>query len=503
MPRGWESFAVGSGGTDALLADTISADVAATVAALRGSANQWATLRPAQRVQWLHRYRDWLLDHERELAVSLQGETGKPWAEANLEIPYVVDAINYYGRLAPAQLRTKRVARHGMLALGKSQLLNWQPYGVVGIITPWNFPLGLSLLDAVPALLAGATVVIKPSEVTPSTVAAAVRGWAQIGAPPVLSVCTGGAAVGAALVDNVDYVQFTGSSDTGRAVARRAAERLIPCGLELGGKDALIVLADADLERAANAAVWGAMANAGQMCTSVERVYVHDDVVERFVAAVADKVKALRTGIDQQSYQVDVGPMITPAQLRIVGAQVDDALAKGAHAVAGGPDAVQTGTRSAVYPPTVLVGVDHSMTCMRDETFGPVLPVMRFGSDSEAVELANDCRYGLSATIFSADIARAQRMARRLDAGAVNINDVFANLFTLALPQAGRGESGIGARNGRHAIYKFCRPQAVVTNRTPLHTELTWYPYGPLRGTIVHRIGRLIGGRDLVRRLWR
>lgn len=508
---------MGSHDTDALLvvgepepgraaepADDMTAeDVIDTVTALRAAAPQWAALPPAQRVRWLCRYRDWLLDHEPELAVSLQGETGKPWAEAHLETPYIVDAINYYGRLAPGQLRTARVARHGLLALGKSQLLNWQPYPVVGIITPWNFPLGLSLLDAVPALLAGATVAIKPSEVTPATVARAVRGWSEIGAPPVLSVCNGGAAVGAALVDNVDYVQFTGSSATGRAVARRAADRLIPCGLELGGKDAMIVLADADLERAANAAVWGAMANAGQMCTSVERVYVHADVIDRFVTLVTGKVGALRTGSDQQSYQVDVGPLITRDQYRIVSAQVEDALSKGAHAVTGGPGAAALDARSGVYPPTVLVGVDHSMSCMRDETFGPVLPVMRFSVDSEAIDLANDSRYGLSATIFSADIARAQRLASRLNTGAVNINDVFANLFTLALPQGGRGESGIGTRNGRHAIYKFCRPQAIVATRTPLRTELTWYPYGPLRGAIVHRIGRLIGGRDLARRLWR
>lgn len=492
-----------AGRTAEVAADMTAAAVIDTVTTLRAAAPQWAALPPAQRVQWLCRYRDWLLDHETELAVSLQEETGKPWAEANLEIPYIVDAINYYGRLAPGQLRTERVARHGLLALGKSQLLNWQPYPVVGIITPWNFPLGLSLLDAVPALLAGATVAIKPSEVTPSTVARAVRGWSEIGAPPVLSVCRGDAAVGAALVDSVDYVQFTGSSATGRAVARRAADRLIPCGLELGGKDAMIVLADADLERAANAAVWGAMANAGQMCTSVERVYVHAEVLDRFVALVTDKVQALRTGSDQQSYQVDVGPLITHEQYRVVCAQVDDALSKGARAVTGGPGIAALDARSCVYPPTVLVGVDHSMSCMQDETFGPVLPVMRFSVDSEAIDLANDSRYGLSATIFSADIARAQRMASRLNAGAVNINDVFANLFTLALPQGGRGDSGIGTRNGRHAIYKFCRPQAVVATRTPLRTELTWYPYGPLRGAIVHRIGRLIGGRDLARRLWR
>lgn len=297
------------------VADMTGDDVVAAVDNLHASQGDWADMAVTQRVRWLHRYRDWLLDHEDALAKLLQDETGKPWAEANLEIPYIVEAINYYGRLAPGQLRSKAVRRHGPLALGKSQMLRWHPYPVVGIITPWNFPLGLSLLDAVPALVAGAAVAIKPSEYTPPlTVCAAVRGWAAIGAPPVLSVCTGGAVAGGALVDSVDYIQFTGSSATGRVVAHRAAERLIPCGLELGGKDALIVRADANLDRAANAAVWGAVANAGQMCTSIERVYVHADIHDRFVSLVAAKVGELRVGCDDRRYRFDVGPLTTAAQ---------------------------------------------------------------------------------------------------------------------------------------------------------------------------------------------
>nr|WP_244431623.1 aldehyde dehydrogenase family protein [Segniliparus rugosus] len=483
--------------------DMSAAEVDEVVRGLRSAASRWAALTASQRARWLRKYRDWLLDHETELARLLQSETGKPWAEANLEIPYAVQAINYYSALAPGQLRDQRLRRHSLLAITKTQLLVWRPYPVVGVITPWNFPLGLSLLDAVPALLAGASVVVKPSEHTPLTVRAAVRGWTEIGAPPVFAAVTGAGATGAAVVEQVDYVQFTGSDRIGRAIAQRAAARLIPCGLELGGKDALLVLEDANIERAANAAVWGAMANAGQMCVSVERVYAHTDVYDQFVALVSEKARALRVGQDDQSYRADVGPLATSEQRQIVAAQVEEALSRGAVATVGGPTARDRDADGRYYPPTVLVDVDHSMDCMREETFGPLLPVMRIDTEDEAVALVNDSRYGLSATVFTADRRRAERVARRLDVGAVNINDVFANLFTLALQQAGCRESGLGVRNGAGALRKYCRPQAIVTARIQPRSEPTWYPYSALRGAIVHRIGRLIGGRGLARRLWR
>lgn len=257
-----------------------AAAVAAVIGELRVAQPGWADLSARARAAHLLRYRDWLLDNEFRLAQMLQRETGKPWAEANLEIPYIVDAINYYTRTAPRLLADREPERHGMIAATKRQLLVQRPYPVVGVITPWNFPLGLSLLDAVPALLAGAAVVVKPSEFTPLTVSAAIEGWKAVGAPRVLECVIGAGETGAAVVDNVDYVQFTGSARTGKAIAHAAAERLIPCGLELGGKDAMIVLDDADLARAANAAVWGGMANSGQMCVSVERVYVEAGVYD-------------------------------------------------------------------------------------------------------------------------------------------------------------------------------------------------------------------------------
>lgn len=471
--------------------------VAAVIADLRVEQAGWSGLSPRARAAHLLRYRDWLLDNEFRLAKMLQRETGKPWAEANLEIPYIVDAINYYARTAPGLLADRTPPRHGMIAATKRQLLVQRPYPVVGVITPWNFPLGLSLLDAVPALLAGAAVVVKPSEFTPLTVAAAVDGWKAVGAPRVLECVTGAAETGAAVVDNVDYMQFTGSTRTGKAIAHAAAERLIPCGLELGGKDAMIVLDDADVARAANAAVWGGMANSGQMCTSVERVYVQAGVYDEFVGLVVEKLKALRVGEDDQQFRYDVGPLATEAQLAIVQQHVDDAVARGATVLTGGARVESTG----FFEPTVLVEVDHSMLCMQRETFGPTLPIMKVRDDDEAVRLANHSDYGLSATVFCGNRTRAERVARRLDVGAVNINDVFGNLFTLSLPQGGWKQSGLGRRNGADAVLKYARPQAIVSARVQPDSEFIWYPYTAIRGAIVHRVGRLLGARDLLRRL--
>lgn len=467
---------------------------------VRRHQREWEALPLARRAAWLKSYRDWLLDNEARLAMLLQSETGKPWAEATLDLSYVVQVINYYTAHARGFLKEGRPKSHGLITAGKRQTLRHRPYPVVGVITPWNFPLALPLIDSVPALLAGAAVVVKPSEFTPLAVSEAIRGWREIGAPAVFEVVTGQGSTGSALVDQVDYVQFTGSSRTGRAIAKQAAERLIPVGLELGGKDPMIVLDDADLERAANAAVWGGIANAGQMCTSVERVYVEAPVYDDFVARVTEQVRLLRVGQDGQDYRFDVTPLATAAQLAIVERHVDDALAKGAKALVGGSS---TGI-GTFFEPTVLVDVDHSMLCMSEETFGPTLPIMKVADADEAVALANDSAYGLSATVFSGDRARADSVARRLEVGGVNVNDVFSNLFTLPLPQAGWKQSGMGARlGGAHGILKYCRSQAIVTTRLQLKRELVWYPYTPRRGNFARRVSRFLGAQDLRRRLGR
>jgi acyl-CoA reductase-like NAD-dependent aldehyde dehydrogenase len=274
---------------------------------------------------------------------------------------------------------------------------------------------------------------------------------------------------------------------------------LIPYSLELGGKDAMIVLADADLERAANAAVWGGMFNSGQACTSVERVFVVESVYDEFVSRVTERVRGLRRRSPGKAFDADVGSLSSEAQLAIVERHVSEALAGGARAVVGGkrPD-----VSGAFFEPTVLVDVDPSMRCMREETFGPTLPVVRVQDIEEAIRLANDSSYGLSASVWTRDRARGEQIARRLQVGAVNLNDMFVNVFSIPLPQGGWKESGIGARlGGANGLRKYCRPQSVTGTRLAPRTELLWYPYTALKGKLLLRLTRLLLARDWRRRL--
>jgi acyl-CoA reductase-like NAD-dependent aldehyde dehydrogenase len=475
--------------------------VATVVAELRAHQPSWEALGSTARAAWLRKLRNWLLDNESRLVDVLCAETGKPRAEATFEIMVTCDAINYYADRARKFLAEEKIRPHGLLTASKKLTKVYRPYPVVGVITPWNFPLLIPGVDAVPALLAGAAVLIKPSEVTPLSARELARGWEQIGAPPVLACVTGLGPTGAAVVDSVDMVQFTGSTRTGRAIAARAGERLIPCGVELGGKDPAIVLADADLSRAANGIAWGALLNSGQACISVERVYVEAPVYDRFVALLTERVRSIRQGTDDGSYSADVGTLATEQQVEIVGNHVDDAVANGATIAAGGK---ATGS-GGFFEPTILLDVDHSMTCMREETFGPTIPVMKVADQEEAIRLANDSQYGLSATVWTKDIGRGKDIARRLEVGGVNINDAYSNLFCFPLPHGGWKSSGIGSRlGGPQGIRKYCRQQAITTPRVPtMKNEILWYPYTRVRGRTVAALLRLLVARDARRRFGR
>ena len=476
-------------------------EVRAAVGRLRGNQPAWEALGPAGRGEWVGRLRDWLFDNDERLAELLQRETGKPWQEATLEVPGAIDLLEYYRKRAKGFLADSHPRPHSLLTASKRLTITYRPYPVVGVICPWNNPVLLALADAVPALLAGATVAIKPSELTPLATREIVRGWREdLSAPDVLECLTGAGATGAALVDEADFIQFTGSTRTGRKIAQRAAERLIPYSLELGGKDAMIVLADADLERAANAAVWGAMFNSGQACTSVERVYVEAPVYDEFVALVAGRVRGLRQRPGGR-FDADIGALSSQAQLAIVERHVSEALANGACALVGGKRADAPGP---CFEPTLLVDVEPSMSCMREETFGPTLPVMKVKDVQEAIRHANDSSYGLSASVWTRDRARGEQIARRLEVGAVNVNDMFANIFALPIPQGGWKESGVGARlGGAHGIRKYCHPQSVTTTRLAPRSELLWYPYTALKGTLFLRVTRFLFARDWGRRLGR
>jgi betaine-aldehyde dehydrogenase len=450
------------------------------------------------RYHWLGKLRDWLLDNSDRVLDTMQLETGKVRADADNEIVYLADLINFYGTRAAGFIGEEKVRPHSPLMAAKQLRIQYRPHQVVGIISPWNFPLILSLGDAVPALQAGAAVVLKPSEFTPLGLAEVVKAWKEeIGGPDVLDCVQGTGETGGALVDAVDFVQFTGSDRTGRVVMARAAQTLTPVSLELGGKDPMIVLADADLDRAANAAAWGGMMNSGQICMSVERIYVEEPAYDEFVTKLTAVVGKLRQGADGRGYGKDVGAMTSPNQIGIVEDHVSEAVGRGARALTGGRRVDGPGD---YFEPTVLVDVDHSMKVMRDETFGPVVGVMKVADSEEALRMANDSRYGLSGSVFG-EKARAEAVARRVECGAVNVNDVLANYLATDVPMGGWKESGIGYRHGEPGIKKFCRTESVVITRFGSKREPTWYPYRGGQRRLLGRITRLVGARDWRRRL--
>lgn len=470
-------------------------DVAAKVRELRLYQREWEAIGAKARGDWLLKFQDWMLDNSARIADVLQSETSKPRFDAELETPMIADVVGYYAKRAPRFLADSRPNPHSPLGMVKKLAIAHRPYPVVGVITPWNFPFAMPGMDIPPALAAGCAVLLKPSEVTPLSGVLFVDGWKEIGAPPVLEVATGLGATGAAVVDNVDYVQFTGSTRTGKAIAKAAAERLIPYSLELGGKDPAIVLADADIDRAANGIAWGGLFNSGQVCISVERVYVEAAVHDEFVEKLAANVGKLRQGQDDRGYKFDVGALATADQVQIVKRHVDDALANGARALTGGKPRGD----GNFFEPTVLVDVDHSMSCIREETFGPTIPVVKVADEAEAIRLANDSEYGLSATVWTGDTGRGERIARQLDAGAVNINDAFSNMMSFALPMGGWKDSGVGARmGGAAAVLKYTRAQAITTPRIPTSArELTWFPYSKTKSRIAFGAMRAGAARGL------
>jgi acyl-CoA reductase-like NAD-dependent aldehyde dehydrogenase len=451
-----------------------SADVAAAIARGRKAQAVWQQTTFAERARALYRLRDLLLDGGDKLADILTAETGRPRTEVyGAELFYLCDAIGSWAKKSAGYLRPKTIRPHFPLMKFKRVISTYAPRGVIGIISPWNFPLTLTLGEAIPALMAGNAVVIKPSELTPLSAIFGAEVAAKAGFPEnLLQVVIGRGATGEALIDHADMIAFTGSGETGKRIMRRAAERLIPVSLELGGKDPMIILKDADLDRAVGACVWGALMNCGQACTSIERVYVEAPVYQPFVDRLVERVRAIRQGPSEN--EVEIGCMTSAAQLDKIAAQVDQAVAKGAKVLTGGRR--NPTLPGYYYEPTVLVEIDHSMTVMSEETFGPVIPVVKVDNPEDALRLANDSRYGLGASIFSRDKAVARQLAERMQSGSVCINDSLINYIIPDAPMGGSKESGFGYRHGAEGIRKFCQQKTIVIDMFGLKEEFPWYP---------------------------
>jgi len=451
---------------------TDEAGVQAAVERARAAQAVWREMDFARRAAALRRYRDAIIDNKDRIAEVVVSETGKPIAEVyGGELMYVCDAIGYWAKNAERFLADQYVRPH--LLRNKAAYSTYRPLGVVGIIGPWNFPFTLTIGEGLPALMAGNAVIIKPSEVTPRSTVIGCEIADEAGLPRgLLQAIPGFGATGGWLVDRADMICFTGSVATGKKVAQRAAARLIPVTLELGGKDPMIVLKDADLERAVNGCVWGGLFNAGQVCMSVERVYVEEPVYDAFVQKVSERVRQLRQGHSKE--EIDVGSMTFPPQLAKVEQHVQEALAAGATLLAGGRR--NPALPGLFYEPTVLTNVNHQMEVMREETFGPVIPIMKVHDVDEAIRLANDSPYGLTASIWTRDLEKGRVLARRIEAGAVCVNDALINFMVTDVPMGGVKDSGLGRRHGPDGIRKFCAQQTVVVDRWGARREINWYP---------------------------
>ncbi|MES3162123.1 MAG: succinic semialdehyde dehydrogenase [Halorubrum sp.] len=482
-------------------------DVAAAVERARDAASTWGERSVEERAAVLDRAADRLLSERSALLDLLQMETGKSRRTAVEELFEVPLACEYAAEEGPAAIAEDR--RTPAVPGLTTATVTYEPVGVVGVISPWNYPLTLSVADVVPALLAGNAVVLKPDEKTPYTALALAELLAEAGLPEdVLTVVTGeGPTVGPALIDTVDYVAFTGSTETGRAVAERAGQNLIDCSLELGGNNPLVVLDDADVDAAARGAVQACFSNAGQLCLSAERIYVVESAYDAFLDAFVRETERLTLGTGYD-YDDDLGSLIDAAQLDRVRTHVDDARERGATVETGGrhrPDVAPY-----CYEPTVLTGVDPDATVACEETFGPVVSVTSVSDTDAAVAAANDSPYGLNASVWTANRERGARVARQIDCGTVTVNDGFLSGWGARdAPMGGFGDSGIGRRNGPEGVRRFTESRTVGVSRVGAFTfpegiPTSWFVRGAFVATIAgRRVSAAVRGakRRTVRRV--
>jgi acyl-CoA reductase-like NAD-dependent aldehyde dehydrogenase len=508
---GAPSIRVVAPATGALLAevpDEGASGAAEAVAAARAAAPGWASRPLSERVEALKSWRDAVLDASSRVASTLVSESGKPRHEAEvIEILYLCELIRFGCRAARRALSEE--TRNPWLFLTKKTRVTRRPLGVVGVIGPWNFPILNNAADGVGPLLMGNTVVLKPSEITPLTSLLLRELWVQAGNPPdVFRVVTGRGEAGAALVDHADGIMFTGSVATGRKVASRAGERLIPCVTELGGKSPFVVLAGADLDRAAEAAAWSSFVHNGQVCVRTERIYVEEEIADRFETLLVDRVRSLRASGPgtEPAAPHDLGAVTFAGQLAAVERQIADATAKGARIAVGGTK--RRDPPGLFFPPTVLLGASQDMEVMREETFGPLVPVMRVRDAEEALRLANDTHLGLNATVFGPRKAAAA-FARRLQSGQAIVNDALVNYFVVESPLGGWKASGLGVRHGVESLRQWTRIEAITMGRPSLApverliAKKLAFPYDPRFLSLIRRASRILYRRGLSEKLRR
>jgi succinate-semialdehyde dehydrogenase/glutarate-semialdehyde dehydrogenase len=469
-------------------------DVAEAARRARAVQPRWAAMPVAERAAVLMRLHDLVLDRQDEVLDLIQLENGKARRHAFEEVLDVALTARYYANTAEDYLRPKR--RQGVQLALTEVWEHHHPKGLVGVISPWNYPLTLGISDALPALVAGNAVLAKPDERTPFSALWAVRLLEEAGMPRgLVQVVTGpGAELGTPLVGQVDFVMFTGSTRVGRIVAAQAAERLIDFSMELGGKNALLVLDDADVGKAVTGAVRAAFSNTGQLCISIERMYVPaqlwDEFTSRFVAET--RQLELSPALD---YSAGMGSLISHQQLETVRHHVDDAVAKGATVLTGGRARPDIGPN--FYEPTILVGVREGMAAYEDETFGPVVSLYRVDSEEEAVAKANDSAYGLNFSVWTSDPRRGRRVASRLQAGTVNVNEAYAAAWgSIDAPMGGMKDSGVGRRHGEHGILKYTEAQTIAIERVLPVAAPRWLParrYARVMTAVLRGLRRLPG----------
>jgi acyl-CoA reductase-like NAD-dependent aldehyde dehydrogenase len=452
-------------------------DVAAALARAKEAQRQWAKVSIAERAQIVRGAIDRLVEHRAEVIDDIRADTGKTRAETLMvEIIAACDAINHWSACAVRDLSDEVRKTHAFMRPLKKLIMHYRPLGVVGVITPWNGPFALAVNPTVQAVLAGNAVLLKPSEVAPRSGDWAARILHEAGVPEdLVQVLHGDGETGAALVNaGVQKISFTGSVGTGKKIALACAEQLIPCSLELGGKDAMIVCADADLERAANGAVFTSLFNCGHVCMGVERVYVVESVADEFERLVEEKVREVRYAGSNSDEVSEIGSLFWDRQLPIIEAHVEDARNKGADIVVGGEADTVTGL---FYKPTFVRNVDHTMDIMRRETFGPIVSVMRVKDEEEAIRMANDSDYGLSGSVWTKDNQKGIAIAKQLETGSVLINDASVAYGVLEAPFGGMKDSGVGQVNGKGALRSYTFQQPIIIDRWTRKTEQHWYPH--------------------------